>query len=124
MLRRMLAISLMIAFGSPLLLPLFAATADPEASLPACCRTHGAHRCAMMHRPVVGSEGPAFQAPPCAEYPAATTPVRTASASLSTPQQFAVEPVRTPALAVLSLRAARLFVLSANLNRGPPHHSA
>ena len=33
MLRRILAITLLIAFGSPLVAPLMAATADPQASL-------------------------------------------------------------------------------------------
>ena len=120
MLRRMLAITLLIAFGSPLVLPLFAATADPEASLPACCRSHGAHHCAMMHRMLAESSGPAFTAPPCADYPTATTPVRIAAASLTTPLRLTVEPLRATAPPAPGPHRARTFVPSANLNRGPP----
>ncbi len=49
MLRRILAITLLLAFGFPLVAPAFAATPNSEASLPACCRSHGAHHCAMLH---------------------------------------------------------------------------
>jgi hypothetical protein len=115
----MLAITLLIAFGSPLVLPLFAATADPEASLPACCRSHGAHHCAMMHMrsPL---NGPAFQAPPCPFFPTATTPLRIAAASLAAPLRLSVEQLRDPAPLAPSPRRARIFTTSANLKRGPP----
>ena len=69
--RRVLAITLLIAFASPLIVPLFAATADPEASLPPCCRSHGKHHCAMMHMMLGANRGPAFTTPPCPLYPTA-----------------------------------------------------
>jgi len=118
--RRILAITLLIAFASPLGAPLFAATIEPESSLPSCCRTPGAHACAMMHLGGA-SAGPAFHAPPCPFYPTATAAPRllTASlgASLSASLQVGLDP--TPS-APGPRRAARSFIPSANLKRGPP----
>ena len=124
MLRRMLAITLLIAFGSPLVLPVFAATADPEASLPACCRDHGAHHCAMMHRMLAASSGPSFQAPPCGDYPAPSTAPRIGTASLAVPLQLSVEQLSDPAPLTPKAGVARTFSASANLNRGPPSYLA
>ena len=119
--RRFLAIALLIAFGSPLVAPLFAATADPEASLPACCRSHGKHHCAMMHRMMASSSGPALQAPPCPFYPAALTLPRLATASLVVAPQASIEIRRDRAtLPAVGLQAARTLSASANLKRGPP----
>jgi len=119
--RRMLAITLLIAFGSPLLAPLFAATADSEAYLPACCRSHGAHHCVMLHRMFAASNGPAFQSPRCPNYPSAFTPVRIGAASLFAAPLGSIEIHRygTP-LARIRGRAAGNFAPSANLKRGPP----
>ncbi|MGA1981029.1 MAG: hypothetical protein ABSG84_01040 [Acidobacteriaceae bacterium] len=119
--RRILAITLLIAFGSPLVAPLLAATADPEASLPPCCRSHGMHHCAMMHRMLMASSGPVFSAPPCPFYPTPATPVRTATASLAAPAHLSVAQLRSFArLAATPRRVARTFAPSANLKRGPP----
>jgi hypothetical protein len=118
--RRILAITLLIAFGFPLVAPLFAATADPEAALPPCCRSDGAHHCAMMHLRS-RSSGPSLNTQPCPFYPAATTLPRLAAASLTAPVLLVAAPLRNPApLAVAPRRAARTFISSANLKRGPP----
>src|SRR5580698_2896929 len=97
--RRILAITLLIAFGSPLVLPLFAATADPQASLPACCRRHGAHHCAMLRSGLMpgATSGPAFQAPPCPFYPATSTLPRLTTASLAALLPLYVKQLRDPA---------------------------
>ena len=119
--RRILAITLLIAFGFPLLAPAFAATADPEASLPPCCRSHGAHHCAMMHRMLAASNGPSFNAPPCPFYPTPSTLPRTAAASLAASPRLARAQLLAPAPRTVSpLRAAAIFIASANLKRGPP----
>jgi hypothetical protein len=121
----MLAITLLIAFGSPLVAPLFAATADSEASLPACCRSHGAHHCLMLHTMFAASSGPAFQAPPCRNYPNAFPPVRSATASLFAAQMASIEIHRNGA-APTHIRGcvAGNFAPSANLKRGPPPNLA
>jgi hypothetical protein len=118
--RRILAITLLIAFASPLAAPLLAATADPESSLPSCCRTHGAHACAMMHLRGI-SGGPAFHAPPCPFYPNATAAPRLLTASLAASPSASVQDRPDPAPSVSGPRsAARIFSASANLKRGPP----
>jgi hypothetical protein len=119
--RRILAIALLIAFGSPLVAPLCAATADPEASLPPCCRSHGKHHCAMMHLMLARSSGPTLQAPPCPYYPTPSTAPRIAGASLAVSPQAAVQILRgRAALPSIERHAARTFIPSANLKRGPP----
>ncbi len=48
--RRLLSILLLAAFALPLIAPLLAFAQDPDAGLPACCRRHGQHHCAMLAR--------------------------------------------------------------------------
>ena len=118
--RRILAITLLIAFASPLVAPLLAATASPEASLPACCRSNGSHHCAMMHLRGL-SGGPAFNAPPCPFYPSATTAPRLLTASLvASPTASARVRYDQAPPASGPHRAAPVFTASANLKRGPP----
>jgi hypothetical protein len=117
--RRILAITLLIAFGFPILAPAFAATPDPEASLPACCRSHGAHHCAMMH--LTQTTGPSLNAPPCPFYPGPSTSPRTAAASLTAaPSLTAAQLLAAAPRAATPNRAAPIFISSANLKRGPP----
>jgi len=56
--RRVLAVLLIALFGLLAVSP--ALSADPESSLPACCRRAGKHRCAMAAESGAPS-GPAFQ---------------------------------------------------------------
>jgi hypothetical protein len=46
--RRLLSLVLLAAFLLPMAAPLLALGQDPEANLPACCRRHGKHHCAML----------------------------------------------------------------------------
>jgi hypothetical protein len=45
--RRLLSILLLAAFALPLVAPGLALAQGPDAGLPACCRRHGQHHCAM-----------------------------------------------------------------------------
>lgn len=118
---RILAITLLIAFGFPIVSPAFAATADPEASLPPCCRSHGAHHCAMIHLMLAASTGPSFNAPPCPYYPTPSTSPRTAAASLAAPTHLTAAQLLAPApRAAAAHHAASIFISSANHKRGPP----
>lgn len=118
--RRILAVTLLIAFVSPLVTPLLAATSGSEASLPSCCRMHGAHACAMMHLRG-NSSSSAFHAPPCPFYPAAATAPSLFAAALATSLCASIQDRRDPAPPASSpRRAARAFVASAHLKRGPP----
>jgi hypothetical protein len=124
--RRILAIALLIAFGFPLVAPVYAATADPEASLPPCCRSHGKHHCAMMHMMLLAAlSHPAFQAPPCPFYPSTATMPRIAAASLAAALPPSVQIRRDPAPPATSpRRSACISITCANPKRGPPRHSA
>src|SRR5580704_1904473 len=91
--RRILAIALLIAFGSPLAVPLFASTTDSQSTLPACCRRNGAHHCTGMV--VSAANGPAFQAPPCPNYPQPATPLRLTTAALAAAPAPTFEPLHS-----------------------------
>jgi hypothetical protein len=117
--RRILAITLLIAFGFPLVAPAFAPIPNSEASLPACCRSHGTHHCAMMH--FAQTTGPSFNAPPCPFYPSPSTSPRTAAASLTAAPSLTAAHLLAPAPRAASpYRATPIFITSANLTRGPP----
>ncbi|MGD0796822.1 MAG: hypothetical protein ABR910_03775 [Acidobacteriaceae bacterium] len=124
--RRVLAITLLIACVSPLVQPILAATADPDAQLPACCRRHGKHHCSMrmadmMRMMSASNAAPAFEAPPCPLYPAPATPPTFATATLRTSLPLSAQLLRTPApLVPIETRPAQTFTASANLKRGPP----
>jgi hypothetical protein len=75
----------------------------------------------MMHLMLAASSGPALQAPPCPYYPTVFTPPRLATASLVVAPQVSVEIRRARAtLPAIGRLAARTFIPSANLKRGPP----
>jgi hypothetical protein len=119
--RRALAITLLIALASPLAPPvLLAATRDPEASLPACCRRHGAHHCAMMAAMLRALDRPTFVAPPCPFYPSPATPPQSATASLNALPSLAVDHLRASAPPAPDPCPAHSFTASSNLKRGPP----
>jgi hypothetical protein len=44
---RSIAFLLMLSYLLPFAQMAYAASSDPEAALPACCRTHGKHKCSM-----------------------------------------------------------------------------
>ncbi len=77
---RALAILLLLLLGTPMLLPLLAATGDSEAGLQACCRRNGTHHCAMTMAERAGmsaeSESRTVGAPRrgCPYMPVPTTP--------------------------------------------------
>jgi hypothetical protein len=124
--RRVLSIALMIAFFAPSAAPtLFALTSDPEANLPACCRSHGAHHCAMMHWMLqqLGSK-PRFTPAPCPMYPAAATVPQSATFTLAAAPGLLVEPVRASASPVVTARRAQLLLARTRGDRGPPAFSS
>jgi hypothetical protein len=115
--RRILAITLLIAFGSPLLVPLLAATPDSPKYLAACCRKAGVHNCASAAK-VPGA--PVWQAPPCADFPAPTAPQRVDTTSLVTPHFPAFESVRELVELAPLQRLAETAAPAAHPKRGPP----
>ncbi len=113
----------MLVFISPLLLPFFAASADPEASLPACCRRHGKHHCNMtaaMMATLAASSGPALTTSPCPLYPTAAAPVRIVTAYFAVMLPATVELRRNPAPPAPTPFRIRTLTTSSNYTRGPP----
>jgi hypothetical protein len=118
--RRLLAITLLLAFGSPLVAPLFAATPDAQSALPACCRMHGAHHC------IIGtvSRAPMLRPPACGNYPEAFIPVRIAVAHLAARRNSGAQTLVAAAVPSSTERVVSSRASSSNLNRGPPSLSA
>src|ERR1035438_7820369 len=101
--------------------------ATAESRLPACCRRHGAHHCAMaaamaaMAARVRYSSAPALSVPShCSSYPdnlvASTEPVQALSASPAHPPASRTEAC-SPAPVAAAVRASNIRNLT---SRGPP----
>jgi hypothetical protein len=116
--RRILAITLLIAFGSPLVIPALAST-NSQSNLPACCRRSGAHHCATMVRSGAQS-GPAFNAPPCPVYPTHSTTPSQSAGCFRSPLAPRFESLRISTPLAFSQWASQRFIPSSNLKRGPP----
>jgi hypothetical protein len=121
--RRGFSILLILLFG---LGPLSATVeADDDAHLPACCRRHGAHHCAMSMETAAATvqprSTPVVSAPlTCPYYPGCV-------AAITGPiQALAVAAVHIPALAVRSYRSAVAEMAAVSnpsrthAGRGPP----
>jgi hypothetical protein len=120
----MLTIALLIAFGFPCVAPIFAATPDLEANLPACCRRHGKHHCPMPESAPGGSSSPVFQGPPCPFCPAAAQQSRVAAAALAEPLWPFIQIAHDSAPLISSQRGAQIAAASAHFKRGPPSRFA
>jgi len=117
--RRVLAITLLIAFGSPLVIPLLASTPNPQSNLPACCRRNGLHHCAGMAA-TTSTGDPALKASPCANYPSPGTPLRLVTAALAAPVGPAATLLRTSSRLAVARPRAHTSISSSNQKRGPP----
>jgi hypothetical protein len=122
--RRALSISLILFFGfGPLAAPL---GASDDAGLPACCRRHGAHHCAMSMSMAAAimdtAPGKAIFTTPaaCPEFPGAP-------AATTASQAMTAESVGLPGLLVqphtpqAARAAARLSQIRTRAGRGPPN---
>src|SRR5579863_9501170 len=121
--RRIFSILFVILFG---LAPLAATLAGDNASLPACCRRHGAHQCAMADDAIarifqVASRPPSFTPPShCPQYPERGNAAPSPAPAL--PQ--IARAVSTETHSLLPLAASTLAAGSIHLRlpalRGPP----
>jgi hypothetical protein len=121
--RRILAITLLIAFGSPFVLPLLAATPDLQSSLPACCRRNGAHHCAGTTAMAAESlNGAHLYASPdrCPMSPKAVAPVRSQHLTFNSPALLFAEVVSHPAMRRQTEARARVALDTSRQKRGPP----
>ena len=117
--RRSLAISLLLMFSLPLIAPLFALQLA-NGQLPACCRRNGAHHCSMQ----ISSEsrGMRFEAirSKCPAYPKAITSLKRNELSLqATALLLSVAPVR-PAGDIRTKAHVRMTLYRSEQERGPP----
>ena len=122
--RRALSICLIFFFGFG---PLSAAfQADEESRLPACCRRHGAHHCAMsnsmMAQMVEAASGkPILTAPShCPLYPNGSCVLNTPVHALA-PSTNGLPALLAQEHSLIAARAsARVSQLRTRANRGPP----
>src|SRR5579871_567888 len=120
--RRCLSILFVLLFG---LSPLAATMADDSASLPACCRRHGAHHFAMddaaTARVLATSDLPAFTTPGhCPLYPERGNAVPSHTPALPQIERaVSSEIYHLLPLAASTLAASSIYLSTASL-RGPP----
>lgn len=129
--RRALSILMVLFFGlGPLVATL---SADEDSHLPACCRRHGAHHCAMSPQMAAQMAEMANEADPgtptikapatCPYFPGYTV------ASSTTNMALATAPVSLPALMAephsppATRASARISQLRTRADRGPPTSS-
>lgn len=125
--RRLLAISLLLLFGVPLVSPLFALSANPDANLPACCRRNGAHHChlKMEQMSSFGNQAPSFTAPSqCPFYPRMVTAVQHTDAKLQASAILHAAFVSFTAIKPVSRVFVHITLDTAWQKRGPPALSA
>jgi hypothetical protein len=121
--RRALSILLILSFG---LGPLAATLgASEDARLPACCRRHGAHHCAMSMGMAAtmaeASSGETMVRPPltCSNFPGATAAIRGPHALASTPMSLLVL-LAQPHSSAAGRAIARLSQIRTRSGRAPP----
>lgn len=123
---KLLAALMLVLIGGFYAAPLVqAVSADPEAGLPACCRRHGKHHCAMMDqmRKAATSGSPQIGQIPqhCPFYPHSTTaPVVRFDVGLAPSAAFFAEVVSHPAVHPQTHAVYRLSLDRSRQKRGPP----
>ncbi len=115
--RRILAIVLLIAFGSPLILPALASSAAPQRNLPACCRRNGTHHC---NGGMTTPNAPAFATQPCPNYPSPAATLCLTHLAVPTPAAATIALLSTASPQSATHAPAHFFISTANLTRGPP----
>ncbi len=121
--RRVLAISLVLLFGLPLVAPLFALGDTAESKLPVCCRKNGVHRCAMSFEALEALlQGEHLVAAPskCPMFPKAVSPTAHQNLSFDQAAVLYAEVVSHPALHRQTEAWARVALEGARHRRGPP----
>ena len=127
--RKFIAILMLALIGGFYAAPLLqAASSDPEAGLPVCCRRHGRHHCAMMGQRMeaVSTSQPQIGQIPqqCPLYPhSATAPAVRSHAGLAPSAAFFAQVVSHPAVLAQTRAVYRLSLDRSRQKRGPPSAS-
>jgi hypothetical protein len=126
--QKLLAILMLAIIGGFYAAPLVqAASSDPDSGLPACCRRHGKHRCAMMDRYLKSSDSgtPQIRTTPqhCPFYPhSSNAPVVRYHARLAPSAGIFAQVVSHPAVRPQTHAVYRLSLDRSRQKRGPPTH--
>ena len=115
--------ALLVALFAPALAPsLIALTADSEANLPPCCRSHGAHHCATMHWMLQApdSGAPKLTSAPCPMYPSALSVSPAGAFAFADMPLAAVSQLQVATLPAATARRAQLVLARTRGDRGPP----
>jgi hypothetical protein len=129
--RRSLSILLILFFGlGPLAVTL---SASDDSRLPACCRRHGAHHCAMSEQMAAQmaamasdaeSAAPSVKAPAtCPYFPGYTVALSSMTLALAPAQVTLPALIAQPHSPAASRANARASQLRTRANRGPPASS-
>lgn len=118
--RRSIALSLLMIFSWLLIAPLLCP--DAEASLPACCRRNGKHRCMMqaMDRGEGGATGFTSISEKCPCLLDSTGAIHSVKFEPRTAAQFYAELVFHPAYSPQTEARFRVSFLRSHQRRGPP----
>jgi len=117
--RRALAISLILFFGLPLVLPLFRPSMA-EATLPVCCRRGGRHQCAMPTEGATQGSGVSVVSDKCPYTPATSAVLLLPSFTPSTAASIFAGIARHPAVSPQTAAQLRISFDRARQKRGPP----
>jgi hypothetical protein len=120
--RRLLSIALLLLFSLPLISPLLGLAPGFDASLPACCKRNGAHRCMMLQQTGSSEQGTGFSAIPqrCPAYPAATTSIQHGKLFFHPASLLFAEVVSHPSVKAQTQARARVALDRSRQKRGPP----
>ncbi len=105
---------------------LHAVTSEPESELPACCRTHGKHHCAMSVREasqvIDARSGKHAFAPPatCPSFPDYSAATNTAPQAIPSPAVSLPSLLAHPRSPISNRAAARMSQIRTRVGRGPP----
>jgi len=117
--RRATSLVLILFFSLLLMAPVFAR--DPETSLLACCRRHGAHHCAMvMAEGSTGTSGVASLSERCPCFPAATCAAHSSPFQPAAGRQFYSPDARAFLIPLHSEAGFPLAFFGSHQKRGPP----
>jgi hypothetical protein len=121
--RRLLALSLLLLFGFPLVSALLALSTNSDANLPACCRRNGVHHCEMKSQRASTSAHPVTVSTistKCPFYPRPATLVRHNDARIHASTRVHAQLAHHATVKAHTAASVRIALDTAWQKRGPP----